>query len=53
MTNYVCIYVDLLKMALRRELAKTQQSHFHAACDGFVGRLKAIIYIKTFTTDRT
>lgn len=38
--------VDHLKKALRREWAKIPQSHFRAACDGFVGRLKAIIRAK-------
>lgn len=38
--------VDHLKTALRREWAKIPQSHFRAACDGFVCRLKAIIRTK-------
>lgn len=38
--------IDHLKTALRREWAKIPQSHFRAACDGFVGRLKAIIRAK-------
>ena len=38
--------VDHLKQALRREWAKIPQSHFWAACDGFIGRLKAIIKAK-------
>ena len=35
--------IDHLKKALRREWAKIPQNHFRAACDGFIGRLKAII----------
>lgn len=38
--------VDHLKQALRREWSKIPQSHFRAACDGFVGRLKAVIRAK-------
>lgn len=35
--------IDHLKQALRREWAKIPQSYFRAACDSFLGRLKAII----------
>lgn len=38
--------VDHLKQALRREWAHIPQSHLRAACDGFIGRLKAIIQAK-------
>lgn len=38
--------VDHLKQALRREWDKIPQSHFRAACDGFIGRLKAIVRAK-------
>lgn len=38
--------VDHLKQALCREWAKIPQSHLRAACDGFIGRLKAIIHAK-------
>ena len=38
--------VDHLKQALRREWAKIPQSNIRAACDGFIGRLKAIIRAK-------
>ena len=38
--------VDNLKKALRRQWDKIPQSHFRAACDGFIDRLKAIIRAK-------
>lgn len=38
--------IDHLKKALRRQWNKIPQSHFRAACDGFIGRLKAIIRAK-------
>ena len=38
--------IEHLKQALRREWAKIPQNHLRAACDGFLGRLKAIIRAK-------
>ena len=38
--------VDHLKQALLREWAKIPQSNIRTACDGFIGRLKAIIRVK-------
>ena len=38
--------VDHLKQEHRREWAKIPQSNIRAACDGFIGRLKAIIRAK-------
>lgn len=35
--------VEHLKKALRREWAKVPQVHLRAACDSFIGRLKAIV----------
>ena len=37
---------DHLKKALRRQWHKTPQSHFRAAYDGFIDRLKAIVCAK-------
>ena len=45
--------VDHLKQALRREWVKIPQSNIRAACDGFIGRLKAIIRAKVTNSNKS
>ena len=40
--------VDHLKQGISRKCAKIPQSNIRAACEGFIGRLKAIIRAKSY-----